>query len=195
MTEIVSNTAHLPDGIDIFYTDSGAPSDSTDYTTLVILHGSAFTGRKHHTSVFSGTPVLSVHCILIEASFKKLHGYAHALNLRTVVWNRRDYPGSTKYTDAELDDLKNGRQEFIDRLAVQLGQFLEQFIEEEHIPKISANRKSGGLAIMGWSMGIASVIPLFSSKELVHHSLLEPYVKDLIIYGSVQQNRCSKVFG
>lgn len=36
-------TVKLPDGVEIYYTDSGAPR-SNDYTTLVILHGSGFNG-------------------------------------------------------------------------------------------------------------------------------------------------------
>jgi hypothetical protein len=39
------HTAILPDGIEIYYTDSGAPR-SNDYTTLVVLHGSGFNGGK-----------------------------------------------------------------------------------------------------------------------------------------------------
>ncbi|KAG5721252.1 hypothetical protein E4T56_gene2465, partial [Termitomyces sp. T112] len=57
-----SNTAQLPDGIDIFFTDSGPPPGSTDYTTIIVLHGIAFTGDN----------------------LKKLHNHAHAFNLRTV---------------------------------------------------------------------------------------------------------------
>jgi hypothetical protein len=33
-------------GTELFYTDSGPVPGSTDYTTLVIYHGSAFTGRE-----------------------------------------------------------------------------------------------------------------------------------------------------
>lgn len=122
--------------------------------------------------------------MLSEGSFEKLHGYAHGMNLRTVIWNRRDYAGSTRYTDAELSDLRKGREIFLDRLAVQLGQFLEQFIERVGVPKISGDHKSGGFAIMGWSMGVASAMPLFSKRHLIPYDLLESYVKDLIIYGT-----------
>ncbi len=33
-------------GTVLFFTDSGPVAGSTDYTTVVIFHGSAFTGRK-----------------------------------------------------------------------------------------------------------------------------------------------------
>jgi len=129
---------------------------------LIVLHGSAFTGD----------------------GFERLHDYAHRYNLRTVIWNRRDYPGSTKYTDAELDDLNNGRKVFLDRLAIQVADFLKQYIEKESIPKITADRKFGGFAIMGWSMGSATAMPLFSDPSLISpelYTLLEQYVKDLVL--------------
>ncbi|KAH0581827.1 hypothetical protein J132_09537 [Termitomyces sp. J132] len=157
-----SRTYRLIGGIDIFFTDSGPPAHSTDYTTLIVLHGSAFTGH----------------------GFEKLHGYAHKCNLRTVIWNRRDYPGSTEYTDAEIDDLNNGRKVFLDRLGIQVADFLKRYIENESVPKVSADRKNGGFAIMGWSMGTATAMPLFSDPSLISselYVLLEQYVKDLIL--------------
>ncbi|KDR72506.1 hypothetical protein GALMADRAFT_252616 [Galerina marginata CBS 339.88] len=160
---VTSHTYALSDAIDIAFTDSGAPIGSTDYTTLVIFHGSAFTG----------------------CGFEKLHAYAHQRNLRAVIWNRRDYPGSTKYTDAELQDYNEGRKVFLDRLSVQLADFLKQFIGKESVPKINADRKSGGFALMGWSMGSATAMPLFSDPNLISgglYTILESYVKDLILY-------------
>ncbi|KDR80048.1 hypothetical protein GALMADRAFT_61697 [Galerina marginata CBS 339.88] len=158
-----SRTFSLSGGSDIFFTDSGAPAGSTDYTTLIVLHGSAFNGRN----------------------LEILHDYAHKYNLRTVIWNRREYPGSTKYTDAELEDYNEGRKAFLDGLAIQVCEFLKQYVKKENIPKISADRNSGGFAIMGWSMGTATAMPLFSDPTLISaesYILLEQYVKDLILY-------------
>ncbi|KAF9254804.1 hypothetical protein L218DRAFT_831845, partial [Marasmius fiardii PR-910] len=108
-------TYTLSNDIQIFFADSGPPPHSDDYTTLVVLHGSGFSGD----------------------GFEKIHSAAHALNLRTVVWNRRDYPGSTPYTDSELEDLKQGRKAFLDRIGRQVGEFLVRFVENENIPKAS----------------------------------------------------------
>ncbi|KAG6831917.1 hypothetical protein H0H87_003415 [Tephrocybe sp. NHM501043] len=176
-------TAHLDDGIDIFYTDSGAPPGSTDYTTVIVLHGTAFTGRKK-LPPFVQLIIHEVVHTLID-NLRKLHDYAHNLNLRTVIWNRRDYAGSTKYTEDELDDLKHGRAAFLDRLGTQLAQFLLVFIERHNIPEINNERTKGGFAIMGWSLGNTTAISLFSRRDLFStesYSLLETYVKDLIIY-------------
>lgn len=50
------------DGTELFYTDSGPIPGSNNYTTLVIFHGSAFTGREFHRRFES--------CSLTKLSFK-----------------------------------------------------------------------------------------------------------------------------
>lgn len=181
---VTSNTAHLPDGIDIFYTDSGPPPGSHDYTTVIIFHGIMFTGGGYQWLCLR-LPCYDIHVIAIE-NLKKLHTYAHTYNLRTVIWNRRGYAGSSKYTSDELDNLKYDQGAFLKRLGIQLAQFLECFIEQHNVPKISVDRKTGGFAIMGWSLGNTTAITLFSHRALLPsqtYLLLEDYVKTLIIYG------------
>jgi hypothetical protein len=39
---------NILEGTELFYTDSGPVPGSTDYTTLVIYHGNACTGREFH---------------------------------------------------------------------------------------------------------------------------------------------------
>ncbi|KAJ6522715.1 Alpha/Beta hydrolase protein [Mycena capillaripes] len=167
MANYTEHTIKLPDGIEIYYTDSGAPSSSS-YTTLVVLHGSAFNGRMFN-----------------EYGFVPLHNYAHQNNLRVILWNRRDYHGSTKYTDAELEDLKAGRKIFQDRLALQLAWFFEHFITHESTPKLSPDRKSGGFVIMGWSFGNATLLSLFSDPAIIPKALyetVEPYLMSIVLY-------------
>ncbi|KAJ7087027.1 Alpha/Beta hydrolase protein [Mycena crocata] len=156
------HTLKLPDGIEILYTDSGAPN-TEDYTTIVALHGCGFNG----------------YC------FERLHEYAPKYNVRMIFWNRRDYRGSTKYTDEELEDLRAGRKRFQDRLALQISWFLEHFIRNEHTPKISPGRAAGGFVLMGWSFGNATLLALFGDPEVVPNSLyemLEPHVRSLVLY-------------
>ncbi|THV03997.1 hypothetical protein K435DRAFT_650132 [Dendrothele bispora CBS 962.96] len=155
-----SQTYTLPNGINIFFTDSGAPPNSDDYTTVVVLHGSAFNG----------------------STFDKIHDYAHKYNIRVVVWNRRDYRGSTELTDAEIDDLNKGKKSFLDMLAAQMADFLKLLIEKEKIPRVQNN--AGGIALMGWSMGAASTMPFFADPAVIKpeiYEILEPYVKNLIL--------------
>jgi hypothetical protein len=116
----------------------------------------------------------------------RLHEHAVDNNLRVVIWSRRDYRGSTKYTDVELDDLRAGRKIFQDRLAIQLAWFLEHFIKHEKTPKLSVDRDSGGFILMGWSFGNATMLSLFSDPDVIPRTLyetVEPYMMSLILYG------------
>ncbi|KAF9461916.1 hypothetical protein BDZ94DRAFT_1262496 [Collybia nuda] len=156
------HTVKVANDINIYYTDSGAPR-SNDYTTLVILHGSAFNG----------------------AVFIPLHKFAHKMNLRVVLWNRRDYCGTTKYSDEELADLKAGRQVFQDRHAFQLASFLEHFITTQDTPRLSSNRKTGGFILMGWSFGNATTMSLLANPQAVPkplYELIEPYLMSIVVF-------------
>ncbi|KAJ7641231.1 hypothetical protein FB45DRAFT_738161 [Roridomyces roridus] len=160
--DYTEHTVKLPDGIEILYTDSGAP-ESFPYTTLLLLHGSAFSGD----------------------SMVGLHQYAHKNDMRVVLWNRRGYRGSTGYTDSEIEDLKTGRRVFQDRLALQLAWFFRHFMYQENIPKVSTDRKVGGFILGGWSFGNTASLSLFGDPGVLPRDLydyIEPYVLSLVLY-------------
>ncbi|KAJ7431521.1 Alpha/Beta hydrolase protein [Mycena galericulata] len=162
MAFYTEHTVKLLDGVELFYTDSGPP-DSADYTTMIVLHGTAFNGD----------------------SMVPLHEHAHANNFRIVIWNRRDYRGSTKYTDEELEDLKAGRKIFQDRLMLQIASFFEHLIKHENTPKLSHDRKAGGFILMGWSFGNATTLALLSDPAVIPASLydiIEPYLMSVVLY-------------
>ena len=50
MTNVQFLTARLFGNIELTYTDSGSVPGSTDYTTIVLIHGSAFNARKFMAS-------------------------------------------------------------------------------------------------------------------------------------------------
>ncbi|TFK48120.1 hypothetical protein OE88DRAFT_1737831 [Heliocybe sulcata] len=150
-------------GTEIYYIDSGAVPGSDNYTTLVIYHGSAFTGETFH----------------------KLLPLGAKDNVRVVSVNRKDYAGSTKYTDAELEDLNAGKHVFMERVAVDVANFLIWFADKFNVPAASADGKTGGFAVMGWSLGNATPTSLFAYPEAVtkeRYAKLEPYVRQLILY-------------
>ncbi|KAJ7088202.1 hypothetical protein C8R43DRAFT_297737 [Mycena crocata] len=156
------HTLKLPDGVEIFYTDSGPPK-SSDYTTLLVLHGTGFNGY----------------------GFVRLHAYAHKHNMRTILWNRREYYGSTPYNEAELADMRAGRQSFLNHQAVQLTWFLEHFIAHENTPRVSADRTTGGFVVMGWSAGVPPTLALVASPDAIVGSVyetIEPYLRSLVVY-------------
>lgn len=101
--------------------------------------------------------------------------------------NRRDYAGSTKYTDDNLKELNEGNVSFMECLGAEVAHLLIWFAETHSIPKISADRKSGGFSVMGWSMGNATTMAVLGCPEFVGqaaYARLEPYLRQLILYGT-----------
>lgn len=178
-----SSTAKLGDGTAVFYTDSGPPP-SSDYTTLVIIHGTGFNGRGSHNHLqlagggWTDDPV---------DSFEHIHGLAHERNLRTVAINRREYPGSTPYGDEELNFLKNNPQAHLDSLAQFISLFLVAFVQEHPIPKANEDGTKGGLVTLGWSTGCSMLVSMLSNPSAVSpqsRTVLEPYLLNIILYGN-----------
>ncbi|KAJ4475649.1 hypothetical protein J3R30DRAFT_578900 [Lentinula aciculospora] len=185
MPSIQIQTYTLSEGIRLSFTDSGAPPNAANYTTVFFLHGGMFNAYQFH----------------------KIHSHAHAENLRTVLLHRRDYAGSTAYSPKELDELEKGSVLFWERLSAQMAEFLGIFIARERIPKLTQRklpfsqtvqlmhassepinvRGNGGIAIFGWSAGCSTVLsflgashnPMISEES---HKTLKQYVSHCILY-------------
>ncbi|KAF7368507.1 Aminodeoxychorismate synthase [Mycena venus] len=161
MAQYTEHTCTLPNGVNMFYTDSGAPP-TTDYTTLLVFHGTGFNG-------FCLTP---------------LHQHAHAHNLRIILCNRRDYHGSSPFTDDEIAELHAGKKMFQDRIALQTAWLLEHFIKHENTPRPTDDGKKGGFILMGWSFGCSSVLALLSDPVAIPAQLyqtVEPYLRSFVL--------------
>ncbi|KAJ7058714.1 hypothetical protein C8F01DRAFT_1255130 [Mycena amicta] len=116
------------------------------------------------------------------------HDHAHTHNLRVILWNRREYRGSTPYSDTELLELAAGKQSPLDKHAMELAWFFEHLIDVENIPQLSVDRKHGGIILVGWSFGVATVLTLLAAQEVLpKHSQLyakiEQYFKGVVLYG------------
>src|ERR1700734_4186284 len=97
-------TAPVDTNVELFFTmtDSGPVAGSTNYTTLVIYHGTAFNGSKRFLSYSARESSLTRSL----DSLLKLVPFAAPDNIRLVIVNRRRYAGSTKYTDTEMQELR-----------------------------------------------------------------------------------------
>ncbi|KAJ8092416.1 hypothetical protein PM082_023871 [Marasmius tenuissimus] len=170
---LIQKTYQIANDIKLFVTDTGAPPNSKDYTTLVIIHGFGFPG----------------------ACFEPLQAQSQTepSNLRVVALNRRDFAGSTPFSDAELEALRGDEslaQESHGNLGLHMLLFLRKFVEEEGVPPILANdeqrtQRSGGIVVMGWSMGSTFAIAPFANPRVVNadtYKVLEKYVKGLVLY-------------
>ncbi|KAJ3553765.1 hypothetical protein NM688_g3444 [Phlebia brevispora] len=154
----------------VYYEDSGVPNSSGDYLTLVIVHGFMFHGY----------------------GFLKMFPYAASHNLRLVALNLRDYPGSTPYTDSELEllcDTNPTNQEIAVRLqGLEIATFLRHFILANDIPRIrelSESKKSGGVAVMSWSLGNVWAVSMFGNLEFLDAEtkyILQQTLRTWVIY-------------
>ncbi|KAK7681683.1 hypothetical protein QCA50_015417 [Cerrena zonata] len=153
-------TASVNDeGAVLYYEDTGAPSQSTDYTTIALVHGLIFHG----------------------AIFHQMIPYAAKNNLRLLFINLRDYPGSSHYTKAELEAFESD-EECIQDAAVrdlgrQIAEFLTFIIKTEDIPPITTKegKTSGGITLLTWSMS-----NLISLSLLAHAQTLPEETKQLL---------------
>ncbi|KAF9255226.1 hypothetical protein L218DRAFT_982382 [Marasmius fiardii PR-910] len=134
------------------YVDSGPPQidHPTPYTTIFGVHGWMFNG----------------------AVFKKLFPLCSQTNIRFVAINRRDYPGSTDFTDVELEvfepstaadteiEKEKQRSDFLKARGMEFLNFVDTFIQKFKLPPVTqvggelgTKKKCGGIAVLGWSLG------------------------------------------
>lgn len=87
----------------LYFEDSGAPESSSDYVTLILVHGAMVnSGMPSAPDRFGFEQGYSYMC---SGVFRRMLPFASANNLRLVLVNKRDYRGSTPYSQEELKDL------------------------------------------------------------------------------------------
>ncbi|KAJ3871571.1 hypothetical protein F5051DRAFT_457042 [Lentinula edodes] len=141
-------TYTLSNNVQFFYEDTGAPG-AQEYTTFFVVHG-----HTYHSGLF-----------------KKLLQVAHSHSHRMIAVNRREYAGSTPYSEAELKVFAEGPDEERFKLLItegaNLALLLDGLIDSLSLPK------NGDIAIVGWSLGNIFTIPLLASINT-----LPPQVRD-----------------
>ncbi|KAF9809226.1 hypothetical protein IEO21_07490 [Rhodonia placenta] len=159
-------------GTVLYFEDSGAPEGSLDYVTLVLVHGA----------------------MIHSAIFRKMIPYAAINNLRLVLLNKRDYPGSTFYSQEELEELESPdrvvQAAAIKARGFEFAAFMRWFIETESIPPLSEvpgtdGVRAGGIAILGWSAGNRQTVSLLAhAHELQDETktLLNSYFRSFIVF-------------
>lgn len=166
--------------------DIGPPDDVESYTTIAILHGYGFTGgeMRLHPSLTLRICVLTSY----KVYSRPLSLFAKERNVRLILLNRRDYFGSTPYTDEDRTALTpdpNLTQSerlpmlrtFMKDRASELFDFLSLLVEGKNAP--------GGIILVGWSFGSNWITALLADIKILHkrNPEVRKYVKRLIIYG------------
>lgn len=127
---------------------------------------------------------------LISATFNRILPLAPNHNLRLVVVNRRDYPGSSPYSDAEIESIKGGNADahskFVKARGREFATFINNFIEQNNIPRAAEDGKSGGIVLMAWSSGNYYTLSILTFADAIDDYIrkaIEPYFRSLMIFG------------
>ncbi|KAI0332745.1 hypothetical protein GY45DRAFT_1344498 [Cubamyces sp. BRFM 1775] len=159
--------------------DSGAPEGCANYTTLVIVHGYVW-----HGGIFS-----------------KLLPLADRQGVRVILLNRREYPGSTPYTaeerallpavtDKPPTDEATSRsatemlEEFMQQRARELYECLQTLVADRSIPPVRSGSESGGVVLVGWSLGATWMTALLShvARFPVGKVNLRDYMRRIVLF-------------
>ncbi|EIW51541.1 alpha/beta-hydrolase [Trametes versicolor FP-101664 SS1] len=161
-------TAPVDDnGTVLYFEDSGAPPGSTDYVTLVLVHGTCF-----HSAVYRPMiPFFAEH------------------DLRLVLLNLRDYPGSTLLSPEDVNDLRGPSEEAqaraIKNRGLEIAAFLRWFIEFQCIPPIEGAAGTGGVSLLAWSGGTCPTAAMFAHADKLPvetRKLLDTHLRSYIMY-------------
>ena len=70
--------------------------------------------------------------------------------------------------------------------AAEYTTFIQKFVEQEGIPKITEDGKNGGVAMMSWSSGTMYMLPVLGLADTIPdetRQAVEPYLRKFIIFG------------
>lgn len=118
--------------------------------------------------------------------FEHLLPLAHNHNLRLVLLQRRDYAGSSKYTDEEISHLLRNPEVFFKKEGALLAHFVHYLVSYTHVHRPTEDRTKGGISILGWSMGATYAMSMFNEQSMLEqtvYSAIEPYATTLVLYG------------
>lgn len=130
--------------------------------------------------------------ILHSAVFHPMIPFASQYNLRLVLVNRRDYPGSSPYSDEDLRNVQDteddkGYEAFFRARASEFAKFIEWIITHENVPKADWKSNTGGVFLMAWSAGNGYAISMLSYVDLLPEAtrnIIQPYLRGFIFFGA-----------
>lgn len=182
----------------LYYEDTGAPSGSVDYVTVFLVHGTMFSSGTCQAVIILNCSHCSSQCLIL-AIYRRMVPFAAYNNLRLVLINCRDYPGSTLYSATELEALSSTDPEkqalSLQARGLEFIEFIRHFVESENIPPLVRNSdgasQSGGFSLLGWSSGNCQTIPVLAHADLApEHTrkLFDLYFRSYIAYGTWTQS-------
>jgi pimeloyl-ACP methyl ester carboxylesterase len=143
---------------------------------------------------------------MLTAIFKRLLPLKNQFNLRIVALSRRGFPGSTPFHPSERTFLtgdeeaqaaasEETKSKFHTLRGVEILRFINGFIQRAGTPPIHTNvvdgKVSGGIMLVGWSMGSTYSMAAISSMDspLLSDEMrdrLGSYLRVLVLLGAFQ---------
>lgn len=127
------------------------------------------------------------------AIFEKVMALAQSSNMRFVAVNRRDYPGSTPLIAEDAAILASGSDEqkaaFLNARGVEIATFIDLFVERNEVPPISLDGRTGGFALLGWSLGNAIALSAVANIDALPSAAQDRWasgMRALILHGTPQ---------
>ncbi|EKM51921.1 uncharacterized protein PHACADRAFT_165254 [Phanerochaete carnosa HHB-10118-sp] len=164
-------------GTELAYLDSGVPPHASpfgsQYTTIFAIHGMAFTSNV----------------------FEKIASTANPAGVRWVSIQRRDFPGSTPLSAADLNVLKSGTDEekarYVRDRGVEIATFVDTFVRKNGLPPPDEKGSGGGFAILGWSLGGAFALAAAENVGALADAArarFARYMRSIILLGGFRHN-------
>lgn len=127
---------------------------------------------------------------VLLAVFSRALARAKDHGIRVVSLIRRDYNGSTPFSEAELDLLKStdpaSHHQFLRERGLEIARFLVALIDKFDLPPAGKDGK-GGLSILGWSLGGTTLFAFahfFPTYPEAIQERLKKHLKSLVSYGA-----------
>jgi hypothetical protein len=119
--------------------------------------------------------------------------FAAANRVRLILLNRRDYPGSTPFSDTELAELGSPdletRAKALAQQGIDIGLFLAWLVREEKLPPVSIDRngqQQGGIVLLAWSLAHTPLAGFLAHLDALPNDalrVLEPCLRAYCIFG------------
>ncbi|KAF7797122.1 hypothetical protein EIP86_008314 [Pleurotus ostreatoroseus] len=126
------------------------------------------------------------------ATFVPMFQHAKSFNLRLIAPNLRDYPNSTPFSSSELSDLCSPdsatQRRAFGNIGAEVAAFLSYIIITEKIPPRQdvEGEETGGLVLLGWSMGNLWCLSMLSDSSSMGDDMIEimqKYLRTYILHG------------
>ncbi|KAM5538629.1 hypothetical protein V8D89_007658 [Ganoderma adspersum] len=140
----------------LYYEDSGIPGTSTDYVTVVLIHGTCFHSEGHNLRLV-------------------------LLNLRGYPGSTPYSEEELKCFEGSADEQKSA----VRARGLEIAAFLRWFVETEKIPECHVGG-GGGLSLLSWSGGNCQTLSMLANADTLPEGtqkVLDGYFRTLIMYG------------